>query len=273
MIIISSRKNFDDPDNFSHQDEVFNLTLGSGGSVLDKTKMQSSEVTQAVSNKSILIVIHGYNNDLCDALRAYSIIEYKVKNLLEGGKYDAVVGYVWPGGDKKLEYHLARSRSSAAGERFVSWLPTFSGVDSLDIMTHSMGTRVLLRGLSSGVPSSSASIRNHLATASAVDNESIEYGERFYEATKRSEATWVFHSKKDSVLRYAYTVGDCDFALGLTGPEDPAKISRHSKNVKVVNCKKYVGSHGSYKNCDKFYRFTDKIINDRHPSSRQFYTL
>ena len=273
MIIISSRKGFDDADRFADRDEVADVAIGPGGSITGKTVLQPSGLTQAVAGKSVLILIHGYNNELGDALRAYNLIEKRIGNLLGAMAYDIVLGYAWPGGDHKLEYHPARRRASAAGERFVSWLPEFAGAASVDVLTHSMGTRVFLRGLSPGAPAHAAPIRYHLATASAVDNESIEFREPFYAATKLTDGTWVFHSKHDRVLRYAYTIGDCDIALGLTGPEDPAKISRHSKNVKVVNCRKYVGSHGDYKKCDEFYGFLKKILANEHPVSRQFYTL
>lgn len=273
MIIISSRKSFDDADSFADQDEIADVTIGPGGSIADRQGMQPSRLTEAVAGKSVLVLIHGYNNELGDALRAYNHIERQVSNLLAPIAYDMVVGYVWPGGDRKLEYHPARRRASAAGERFVSWLPVFAGATSVDVMTHSMGTRVFLRGMSPGVPANSAPVRYHLATASAVDNESIEFGEPFYPGTQSTAGTWVFHSKRDGTLRYAYKIGDYDIALGLTGPEDPAKISRHSKNVKVVNCRAYVGSHGDYKKCDEFYAFLKKIVADEHPLSRQFYTL
>ena len=273
MIIISSRRSFEDADRFAEQDELAEVTIGPGGSIVRKQVMQPSEMKQAVAGKSVLVLIHGYNNELEDALRAYNHIEGRVGSLPAPFAYDLVIGYAWPGGDRRIDYHSARRRASVSGERFLSWLSAFADAPYVDVMTHSMGTRVFLRGLSMDVLEGAAPIRYHLATASAVDNESIEFGEPFYTGTQHTKGTWVFHSKRDGTLRYAYTIGDCDIALGLTGPEDPAKIARYSKNVKVVNCRAYVGSHGDYKKCSEFYNFLKKILADEHPVSRQFYTL
>ena len=63
--------------------------------------------------------------------------------------------------------------------------------------------------------------------ASAVDNESVEMGERYYSASQRCRKFYVFHSKNDPVLRVWYRVGDFfdfDTALGYSGPEDPRAI-------------------------------------------------
>ncbi len=138
-------------------------------------------------------------------------------------------------------------------------------------MTHSMGSRVVLRALQD-IPSTTV-IRNHFATASAVDDESIERGEKFYESTQRCENTWVFHSKHDGVLKVWYRIGDLDAALGLHGTDDKQAIERHSKNVKVINCRYHVKSHGDYKKTGQFYKFIEGVLNRTHPVSRQFFTL
>ena len=276
MIIISSRKNFADSEDFSDQDEAADLTLGPGGSILGHQTLEPAEVGKAVAGRSVLMLIHGYNNVLADVLRAYSLIEEKNTALLGESAYDIVIGYAWPGGDTTEDYFGARRRTSVAGLRFTSWLPTLASAASVDVMTHSMGTRVLLRGMEPGVPAKSARVRHHLATASAVDNDSIDYDQPFYAATQYTSSTWVFYSKRDPVLRYWYKYGELDLldiALGLTGPDDPAKIARYSKNVRAVNCRKYVGEHGDYKKRDEVYEFIRKILANRHPKNKQFYTL
>jgi hypothetical protein len=66
-------------------------------------------------------------------------------------------------------------------------------------------------------------VRNSWNFASAVDNESIEFGERYHHASGRCQSFYIFHSRNDSVLRVWYRVGDLvdfDTALGFSGPED-----------------------------------------------------
>ena len=136
-----------------------------------------------------------------------------------------------------------------------------------------MGTRIVFRALSNRKNDTSFLIRHHFATAAAVDDESIESGERYFDATQLTEHNWIFHSKKDGVLKYWYKIGDLDTALGLHGPDDRQAIERYSKNVKVINCRHYVESHGAYKNTPEFYDFISGILNGHIPVSRQFFTL
>ena len=186
--------------------------------------------------------------------------------------YDEIVGFTWPGGDHGYEYHPAKRRSSVAAGRLLDLYKTFS-LKSLDIMTHSMGARVVLRALCEIASDGPVVVRNHFATAAAVDDESIEKGNTFYEATQLTETNWIFHSKNDDVLKYWYKIGDLDTALGLHGPDDRQAIERYSKNVKVINCRHFVDGHGGYKNSQEFYWFIADILSGNTPISRQFYTL
>ena len=86
-------------------------------------------------------------------------------------------------------------------------------------------------------------VRSAWNFASAVDNESVEKGERYYSASQRCSSFYVFHSKNDPVLRIWYRLGDFldfDTALGYSGPEDPRAIMDRSRNVTVINCKDVV---------------------------------
>jgi hypothetical protein len=107
-----------------------------------------------------------------------------------------------------------------------------------------------------------------------VDNESLEYAERYYAATGRCEMFYVFHSKNDPILRVWYRVGDFfefDTALGYSGPEDPAAIIRHSSNVRVINCKDVVSSHGGYRSTGQVWAYMSQELTA--PGAAQFVTL
>jgi esterase/lipase superfamily enzyme len=219
---------------------------------------------QAINNKNVLLLIHGYNNDPNDVNRAYEIIEKNTKQHIQ--HFDIVVGYTWPGGDDGLDYFSAKKRASSVAKRFNSILrETMSQCTSLGIMSHSMGGRISLMALES------LQLANHPKSvpvwqylmATAVDNESIEVGERYYDATQYDDHSYIFHSKRDTVLKTAYLLAEWDRALGYTGPENVADI--HA-NTKVANCKKKIKSHGSYKRTVDIYKYiNDELSNKPRP--------
>jgi hypothetical protein len=142
---------------------------------------------------------------------------------------------------------------------------------TIDLNTHSLGAHVAFEALREGTP---RIVRNSWNFASAVDNESIELGERYHDASGRCQSFYVFHSRNDSVLRVWYRVGDLfdfDTALGFSGPEDPGAIIRSSPNVRVVNCKDVVQSHGGYRSAGQVWAFMSQQL--QNPSNEQFFTL
>ena len=75
----------------------------------------------------------------------------------------------------------------------------------------------------------------------------------------------------DRTCRRVGDLFDFDTALGLSGPEDPGAIIRHSRNVRVVNCKDVVQSHGGYRSAGQVWAFMSQQL--QHPSNEQFFTL
>lgn len=257
MIFISSRRNFTDPDNFNDSGHK----IRNYGSSDAWSEMTMQELGQAVSHKKVLLLVHGYNNVFEDVKENYSLIERKT-NIFASGMFDVVLGYLWPGGDHAWEYKPAKGRANVAGARFIDILRLFSnsGV-SLTVETHSLGSRVALKAVDiSGIPV------ELLLTAAAIDNESLEDGEEFSRAAKKSSSTFVFHSMRDDVLNVPYRLSEGDTALGFSGPENPDKTP---DTVKVVNCKYKIFKHGDYKSCDDFYKF----IAIRNSMTKKFETL
>lgn len=101
-----------------------------------------------------------------------------------------VLGYVWPGGDLGISYVFAKRRAEKAAQRIQSLLLSIASVaNSIDINTHSLGARVALQALK-GVPGKP--IRNLFMLAAAVDDESIEIGEKFYSSTQACNGALCF---------------------------------------------------------------------------------
>ncbi|MDX2129745.1 MAG: alpha/beta hydrolase [Chloroherpetonaceae bacterium] len=265
MIMISSRTDFWESDNLSDFDlfRDVNLSDESLG-----TEMTRDEVIKKISGKTILVLIHGYNSEPDDVIKSYQTLE---ENFKDWQFYDEIVGYTWPGGDNPFDYQAAKSRSSAVARRLQMHLNSiFNNAVLVDLMTHSMGSRVALSALDDG--KKQKVVNNLFLTASAVDNEDLEFGNQFFSSTQKCNTVYVFHSKHDPVLNLGYRVHHWDSALGLFGPENPATLIEKSPNVKVVNCKNHIKRHGGYKDCKELYTYlkNEFFTTNKHP---QYYTL
>ena len=272
MLMVSCRKDFWSATDFSSADEIRSIDLAtSAGQVVTR-----DQFVQQVHNKRVLVLVHGYNNEERDVIASYGTIGERMRLLgFLGGRtatYDAVVGFAWPGGAVGVSFPFARQRAGESATRFASLLTTLKTAGAtIDLNTHSLGAHVAFEALSD---SSAQTVRNAWNFASAVDNESIENGERYFQATARCEKFYVFHSKNDPVLRVWYRIGDFfdfDTALGYSGPEDPGDIIKDSGNVRVINCKEVVHSHGGYRSAGEVWSYMSHELAS--PSPVQFVTL
>ncbi len=253
MIIISTRKDFDDPSELSRDDyEAREIDLSTDRA---KRTLSSKQLNDDLRGKRILLLVHGYNNEQFEVFDAFAMIEARITQQVDGA-YDRVVGYSWPGGGRTTEWFGAKSRANAVARKFRRLLETLGTTTAaLDIMSHSLGARVTLKALKE--TDRRDLIRNYYCTAPAVDNECLEPGEEFFHALSACERLFVFHSTKDGVLRTAYRGAEWDSALGLNGPEDWSYITRSpfARGVYVANCKKIVDHHGGYKRADALYNY------------------
>jgi esterase/lipase superfamily enzyme len=250
MIIVSSRKDFDDPDHISkagHTAKEIELSTNT------EKSFDISKLPAKINNKKVLILVHGYNNEQHEVYDAYQIIEQKIKAHAPG-MYDFVIGYSWPGGDRGLEWWQGKSRANSVARIFRFLVEEMSNsAKAVDIMSHSLGARVTLKALKESQQQDV--VRNYYCTAPAVDNECLEQDEEFYAAVSSCGRLFVFHSSRDGVLRISYEAAEWDRALGLYGPEDKDYVSTKAKKIYVANCKKHVSNHGGYKRADKMYMY------------------
>ena len=277
MLLISSRKDFWNATDFSEIDAIGEVVLEDPSTAGDRDLTEADYLAELAGRK-VLLLVHGYNNTEDAVNLAYARIERASQKLLRT-RYDTITGYTWPGGAIGLAYPVARSRANTAGPRLAGWIRKIARVaGSLDIMSHSLGARVALKALGA-IPA--GKVRNLYLLAAAVDNESIEKGEEFFDATRRCETVMVMHSRHDRTLARWYRIGDAllpwqwfdllDVALGCSGPEDPADIIAHSPHVVVVNGKGPQLDHGDYKDHPAVYGFLAKFLAGKVPG--QFHSL
>lgn len=279
MLLVSSRQAFWSATEFADIDEIRDVLLSDPNPASDKP-LTETEYFAKIANLRLLLLVHGYNNTEDDVNLAYARIEKAIGKQV-AGRYDAVIGYTWPGGALGLSYPIARARANSAGPRLASWIQKIARkAKTLDVMGHSLGARVGLKALGESFKNPAKPVRNLYLFAAAVDNESIEKGEEFHEATRRAENVIVMHSKKDRTLKL-YGIGDAllpwqwldlfDPALGYSGPEDPGDIIDFSPHVKVVNGKAQELDHGDYKDHPAVYGYLrDYLAGNRKD---QFFSL
>lgn len=249
MIIVSCRKDFTSTVFFNKTDEIRD----------GNRSLTFPQLIETVRGKKVLILIHGYNNEMPAVLDAYARVEEMMglSRLLasDPGGYDVVIGYAWPGGWNALSFPVAVIRANSSGKRFRATVEQLQfAAGSIDVQTHSLGARVALEALDRG----GITFRNVFLLAAAIDDETVERDEDYYEGAQRCSHVYVMHSENDPVLKTAYRLGDLpdfDRALGWKGPQRPAKIRDHSTNTKVVDCKQVVSSHGGYRNAAETYDY------------------
>lgn len=220
---------------------MLSLSLRQGGStiffgpprwaVVDGPDLTPTQAAARLAGKRVLALVHGYRvSEPTDAyLRVWSHV---------AGLYDECVMIHWPGSDWMLGFWLARRRAAKAGRLLAGALGPLEPA-SLDVEGHSLGCMVALEAGNAGLR-----CRNLILAAAAVDNESIEAGERYEPAVHRAAHVLVAFSRHDGVLAGAYRAGLWDNALGLTGPQDRGRCCL---NISSVDCSRTVFGHSEYK--------------------------
>jgi len=276
MLIVSSKKDLWENHSYSKKDSYLDFDLDSELALDDTAfaKITKKALKKRIKGKRILVFVHGYNPDFLDVLASYSTLHQNIVQhwSTQSAKqpYDEFIGYTWHAGGENFSYPEAKKLAAIASERLKVLLKeTLKKADTVDVMTHSLGARVLLNALSSGKKESRPKIRNHFCIAAAVSNTCFERGKRLRKATQQADATWVFHSTNDSSLQFNYLLAKYNTAMGLTGPTGKAK--NYPKRTATVDCSELVTTHGAYKRLPEFYGCLESILNkDMVVKKRQF---
>lgn len=218
--------------------------------VVDGDALSPEQAAAAIDGRRVLVLVHGYRvEDPIDAyLRVWSHVS---------AWYDVAVFSQWPASDFRLGFWFACHRTKKAGQMLAGALAGCKPA-ALDLEGHSRGCGVVLEALAAGLEA-----RFAILAAPAVDNESIQVGEKYEAAIRHTRKTLVACSARDKVLAGAYSIGMFDRALGLSGPQD---LERCDPRVSVVDCTPSVGSHSAYKSdTETFYRAWGALIHDCSP--------
>ena len=220
----------------------------------DGGPITAAAAAQQLAGKTVLVLVHGYRVD--DALDAYARVLLHVGDL-----YDEVVAVLWPGSHLLLGYLFAQWRAARAGELLAAALAPIRA--EVDIEGHSLGCRVTMEALRAG----GIYPRHVILTAAAIDNESLQRGERYGAACAAAEWILVAHSRRDRVLRTAYTLGSWDQALGLRGPQRPDLCPA---NVQALDLTPGIAGHSEYKRCPELFAAWRRLAGAGVPTSSAF---
>ena len=272
MILISCRKDFSDSRAFANQNVIRNYPFLPRLDPFDE--LDEMNLAQQMQGKHVLILIHGFKNSLQEVGAAYQRL---LKGLIDSGLmsstgYELILGFTWPGFGTSLGFFPAVPFANRSAGFFRGLLELASrNARTVDVQTHSLGARVALQALAGGTE---GFIDNLMLTAPAVDDEVLEPGQEFNRALQACRRCLVYHTERDNVLKFGFRIGDApefDRALGWKGPQHPKIIQSECPEAFVVDCKKVVRSHGSYRTAGAYYEHWSRVL--REAPLRRFETL
>lgn len=179
-----------------------------------------------------LLAIHGYNNTETQVLTSYTRFLGNIKT--------PFTAFSWPGGDHPIEFVAAVIRAGESGYRFRDLLTMrymkYGKLDS--VITHSLGARVALTALKDGY----VQVDKLILMAPAVDDDALS--NEFASVPGQCRTVDILYSKWDSVLNFAFPIGDVlgnHRALGFSGPS-----SKLPSNVTSHDCSAFIQEHSDY---------------------------
>lgn len=259
MILASCRKHFDSNQLFG------DIQLRRYANLSDTdtfAEISEGELADEVRDRHVVVFVHGYRNPIKDVASAYSKLQTEMerRGLIGPGNYDTAVGFLWPGFATTLGFFAAVPWANRSASFFRQFVKILNGsAHTVDVQTHSLGARVALQSMAF---EHEIWVDNLLLAAPAVDNESLEPTKEFNSALLSCRRCFVYHSKKDPVLKIGYRIGALDKALGFKGPEHPTVIEAECPEVFVVDCSGVVTSHGGYRKAAEVYGHWGRVLAD-----------
>lgn len=245
ILHLSVRKDFNSAYEFGQYAKLF-LGVRRPDGQWGMQSLGNCQLQKDTAGKRIIVLIHGYSNDIEGAQKAYDGIVKRIGDL-----YDVAIFFYWPGSLPKFGFHAAWGRADDAGKRLRQVLEMLAP-RYIDVQTHSLGARVwgwcafpfrlsVLAG--AAIPDTSVAITN---------------GE-YSQATAASDRVLVVHSERDDVLGRAYRMAWLwtRRALGHRGPR-----GQSHPRVRVLDASADVAGHGGYKDSALMFARWRELASD-----------
>ena len=269
MYVVSCRRNFESNVLVSKENQFRNYT--NPGTHTEFQDIALEAILAAARNKHVCILVHGFNNPIENVTKAYwEVVGGLDQPGLNGPTgYGLIVGFTWPGSRTPFGYFGAVSKATRSAPFLRDLINALRTVAmSVDVQTHSLGARVALKALADP---KKVFVDSLLLTAPSIDNNILEPGETFFDSVSSCNRCFVYHSKKDPVLKGGFWIGDIldgiHGALGLKGPRNKTITLDKTPNVYVVDCTARVSSHGGYRKTAHYYEHWKEVLSGA-PMSR-----
>jgi len=225
------------PDAYAPSLELYLRKKAEGGDLLVPSVFHAKP--DALSRRSCLVLVHGFNNTDSEAATAYFAFRSVQTEINEPATpLDALFGDAyWPGDahwwgwlDKAdaLIYPISVGTAKRAAAEIVRLLRQMPSLQRVDFIAHSLGTRVVLETLLLMRGQALPFVERVCLMAPAVPCEMLEPRGRFFDLLRQMQGErtrfYVLHSMQDTVLHAAFPIGQqfagepSARALGRFGP-------------------------------------------------------
>lgn len=229
------------------------------------------------TNKKILLLVPGFTSKAIQVEDAVQKIASQVSE-----SYDAVIGYVYPSGEKPW-YIAARRLAKVAAEKLKQILVNISANSSkLDVAAHSMGTYVIFNTLNTRFTKT-----NHYCEPvyfQPVGNVFILGGadtkEIFYDCTEVGCTPYPLALRNVSTLYNFYTCSDgalpyhtLSIGQDTAGYPTHLNVSKLSERVKLIDASKEVDDHSGFHESDTVLKLINSIAIGRLSLPKNSYQI
>lgn len=178
---------------------------------------------QLISGRDILFVVHGYNNNQTNGIRALSQLE----PLLKLPASAVVIGILWPGDSYAgfISYPVEKPTASQVGRHLAAFCNReLRQAASFSFASHSLGARVVLET----IHRLDRRTKSACLMAAAIERTCLE--KEYSGSFDRTDRIYVLASERDLVLRLIFPFGNffahlldptgnpLSSALGFRGP-------------------------------------------------------
>jgi hypothetical protein len=211
----------------------------------------ASFVKEQISEKHLVIFLHGYNVGTAQALRSAKDFFPSLAQAIEDKKMTKLAdvsfcSFTWPGDTGVVYFNDAQQYAQYSGVALYQFLMAAhnAGAKAFSLVGHSLGVHVILRALAvlgqrRFTNKINFRVKSALLLAAAVEDDVFRRPERteeyhFPEAAFGLESLHIVTSRDDEVLAGPFFINEMDRALGYRGPElmDPlVSLSRRVKEV------------------------------------------
>jgi len=226
------------PDAYKPSLELYLRAKQEGGDLLVPSILRAR--LDALSRRSCLVLIHGFNNTDSEAATAYFAFRTRQTEINEpAAPLDALFGDAfWPGDARwgwldmadALIYPISVGTAKRAAAQIARLLWQMPNLQRVDFIAHSLGTRVVMETLAQLRERTLPKVERVCLMAPAVPSEMLEPRGRFFDLLRQMQAErtrfYVLHSMQDTVLHRAFPIGQrfagageaSSRALGRFGP-------------------------------------------------------